>query len=66
MMRGMLGIVTKSGTDREKLVPSFEEGALRRSSKMPRYLRIGAAREVRHLLHVGSRLTSPAAPISWR
>jgi len=34
----------------ERPIPSFEEGAPRQSSKMQRYLKIGVAREVRHLL----------------
>jgi hypothetical protein len=43
-------------------IPSFEEGPLRPINKMPRYLRQGAAGEVRLLSK--PYLTSPAAPIS--
>ena len=37
-------------------IPSFEEGWQRRSSKMPRYLNIGAVGEVKPMLQEGSDL----------
>ena len=39
-----------------RFFPSFEEGWQRRSSKMPRYLNIGAVGEVKPMLQEGSDL----------
>jgi hypothetical protein len=40
-------------------IPSFEEGRTRRLSKMLRYLKIGAAGEVRHMLQRAVRPPRP-------
>ena len=58
----MLDNMAGSGGDLEKLIPSFEEGRLRPSRKMSRYLSQGAAGRSDHACK--KRLTSPAAPIS--
>jgi hypothetical protein len=49
-------------------LPSFEEGRPRRSNKMQRYLRLGAAGEVKHMSKVRQMFDLPRraeAKVAW-